>query len=178
MSTLIPTSTPTSVAATAEHPQTLQEQAFALYCSGLRSPAIAKQLGAPERTVRAWIHTLLDEQAANRSNNLQAIASLAEERQLQIAAAAWESYHRLATFEQLQLNELQYGTHAEFAAHPPHITAAGARYLALAQRATHEVARLQGAYACPLPKPAGVDIAITMAYPVPPSSSRLTTSLT
>ncbi|MGZ6392221.1 MAG: helix-turn-helix domain-containing protein, partial [Ktedonobacterales bacterium] len=37
----------------------LKERAFALSCIGLRSPAIAAQLGVSERTIRHWNYTTL-----------------------------------------------------------------------------------------------------------------------
>ena len=55
------TSSSTNRPARRPHPNlaALQEQAFSLTCSGLRSPAIAAQLGVPERTIRRWINTTL-----------------------------------------------------------------------------------------------------------------------
>jgi hypothetical protein len=43
----------------------LKERAFALTCTGLRSPAIALQLGVPERTIRRWVNSTLLSLAQN-----------------------------------------------------------------------------------------------------------------
>ena len=151
------------------HPLPLpqRDQAFDLYCSGLRSPAIAHQLHVPERTVRAWLAATQQALTRERHGTAQAAAALAEARQLQIAASAWESYRRHAAAEQQQLDDLQYGTRDELDAHPPRLSASGARYLALALRATDLAARFAGAYACPPPKPAAMDLRILMARPGP-----------
>src|SRR5579872_3239039 len=74
------------------HPIPLREQAFALHCQGLRSPAISEQLGIPQRTIRAWIaadlKTLAEEQRATRREQ----RALAVERQHTLTATAWSEF--------------------------------------------------------------------------------------
>ena len=162
----MPTPTPSSTSS--DYPRTLREHAFELYCSGLRSPAIAKQLAVPERTIRAWLAATCQQLSQARSGTAQAAAALAEARQLQIAAAAWTSYRRHAEAEQHQLDDLRFATHDELeSGAAPRLSAAGARYLAIALRATDLAARLSGAYTCPPPQPAGVDFHILSYRPGP-----------
>ena len=79
------------------HPIPLREQAFTLHCQGLRSPAIAQELGVPERTIRAWIASTLDDLKEDLQLNRREQLLLAVERQHQLTAAAWQRFEREAT---------------------------------------------------------------------------------
>jgi hypothetical protein len=77
----------------------LKDHVFALYCAGQRSPAIAAQLGIPERTARHWIRTTLQQLAQDDVTASPEVArqqrALAIESQRAASASAWTTYHRL-----------------------------------------------------------------------------------
>ena len=138
------------------HPIPLREQAFALHCQGLRSPAISAQLGVPQRTIRAWIAAdlkiLAEEQRATRREQL----ALAVERQHTLTAAAWSEFEaeiaaRHTLLDALLLALTSAGTSPESAtanAPIPRLPAStpAPRYLTLILQADKEIARLLGLY--------------------------------
>ena len=71
------------------HPLPLREQAFTLHCQGLRSPAISQELGVPERTIRAWIASVLEALKDDLQLNCREQLLLAVERQHQLTATCW-----------------------------------------------------------------------------------------
>ncbi len=71
-----------------------REQAFALYCRGLCSPAIAARLGLPERTIRRWLRAIRADVASLRHADRAAELTRAIESQRAVVAAAWDAYER------------------------------------------------------------------------------------
>ena len=113
----------------------LKERAFALSCLGHRSPAIAIQLGIPERTIRHWLNSTLSSLAQNpdgagdsgdpgdtgdipadtptaagypfgAADQLERLRALAIERQLTIALTARAAYDRIMARHDLLLDHL------------------------------------------------------------------------
>src|SRR5579859_6488325 len=76
------------------HPIPLREQAFTLHCQGLRSPAIAAELGVSERTIRAWIAAALADLKDEHQHTRREQLLLAVERQHEITATAWQQFER------------------------------------------------------------------------------------
>src|SRR5579859_6162301 len=66
----------------------LREQAFTLHCQGLRSPAIAAELGVSARTIRAWIAAALADLKDEHQHTRREQLLLAVERQHQLTATA------------------------------------------------------------------------------------------
>lgn len=150
----------------------LKDHVFALYCAGQRSPAIAAELGIPERTARHWVHMTLQQLAQDDVTASPAIArqqrALAIESQRAALASAWETYHRLtAAHNQLldlalmtTLRQSHPGADGDDApqadiaavivdpqrlfANVQRLASSAARYLALVISANREIALLQG----------------------------------
>ena len=76
------------------HPIPLREQAFTLHCQGLRSPAIAAELGVSARTIRAWIAAALADLKDEHQHTRREQLLLAVERQHQLTATAWQQFER------------------------------------------------------------------------------------
>src|SRR5579872_1814390 len=74
------------------HPIPLREHAFTLHCQGLRSPAIAAELGVSERTIRAWIAAALADLKDDLQLNRREQLLLAVARQHQLTAVAWQQF--------------------------------------------------------------------------------------
>jgi hypothetical protein len=147
-------------------PADLRDQAWTLHCQGLRSPAIAKQLHVPERTVRDWLQRLKerlaeeaqeteeaaetaasgtgnDDKAADSARaNHTAQRALAVERHLAVAVAAWADHDRLTTLAE------RAADHDDFAA-AARLFAIAARALSVALAAQRAVARLYGLHLAP-----------------------------
>jgi hypothetical protein len=128
-----------------------RERAWTLYCQGLRSPAISKQPGIPERTIRYWIDKALEEAAKTAGPEHERLRTLAVERFLSVAAAAWSAYE--SSQSDASGSPLPAGRGVGGEVSP-------ARYLALALSAYREVARLQGLYIPVAPPPVPVDFVI------------------
>ncbi|HLZ21836.1 MAG TPA: sigma-70 region 4 domain-containing protein [Ktedonobacterales bacterium] len=136
------------------HPIPLREQAFTLHCHGLRSPAIAAELGVSERTIRAWIAAALADLKDDLQLNRKQQILLAVERQNQLTATAWQQFdHEAAARDALldaTLNTLlDAGAQTSDApAHPitVHLPAStpAPRYLSLILQANKEANRLLG----------------------------------
>ena len=114
---------PISHTSRSAHPLPLREQAFTLHCHGLRSPAIAAELGVPERTIRAWIAAALDDLKDDLQINRRQQLLLAVERQNAITAAAWQQFEaetaaRSALLDAL-LDACQHSTDAASASAVP-----------------------------------------------------------
>ncbi|MGZ3667151.1 MAG: hypothetical protein ACXVDA_22005, partial [Ktedonobacterales bacterium] len=142
----------------------LKDHVFALYCAGQRSPAIAAQLGIPERTARHWIHTILQQLAEDDVTASPEVArqqrALAIESQRAASASAWTTYHRLTAAHNQLLDLALMATmrqdapqaDAEAAAREQQrlftsasrLASAAARYLSLVISANREIAHLQG----------------------------------
>ncbi|MGZ6322299.1 MAG: hypothetical protein ACXWQR_23700, partial [Ktedonobacterales bacterium] len=142
----------------------LKDHVFALYCAGQRSPAIAAQLGIPERTARHWIHTILQQLAEDDVTASPEVArqqrALAIESQRAASASAWTTYHRLTAAHNQLLDRALMSTmrqdapqaDAEAAAREQQrlftsasrLASAAARYLSLVISANREIAHLQG----------------------------------
>src|SRR5579859_5152873 len=76
------------------HPIPLREQAFTLHCQGLRSPAIAAELGVSERTIRAWIAAALADLKDEHQHTRREQLLLAVACQHEITATAWQQFER------------------------------------------------------------------------------------
>src|SRR5579872_2512892 len=135
------------------HPIPLREQAFTLHCQGLRSPAIAVELGVSERTIRSWIASSLADLKDDLQLSRKEQLLLAVERQHQLTAAAWQEFER----ESAARNTLLDASLASLAtlgatdasgnfARPPHLPAStpAPRYLSLILQANKEANRLLG----------------------------------
>ena len=139
------------------HPLSLREQAFTLHCQGLRSPAIAQELGVSERTIRAWIAAALDDLKDDLQLSRKEQLLLAVERQHQLTAAAWQKFEREAAARDALLDAALESLHAatsdatpDSAARPItiHLPASSLapRYLSLILQAQKEANRLLGLY--------------------------------
>src|SRR5579872_1575687 len=143
------------------HPIPLREHAFTLHCQGLRSPAIAAELGVSERTIRAWIAAALadlnDDVQLNRREQLL----LAVERQHQLTATAWQQFEAEAAARNALLDAARdtllnvansssdaAGTSTGPSTRPLHFhlpaSTPAPRYLSLILQATKEANRLLG----------------------------------
>src|SRR5947209_15331535 len=91
-----PQPTAPSAATSAQSGPAIRERVFTLACQGVRSPTIARELGVPERTVRAWMQDLRAQATDDRKAARGADLALAIERQLAISAAAWQGHERAA----------------------------------------------------------------------------------
>jgi predicted transcriptional regulator len=120
------------------------ERAFALYCQGMRTQAIAEELGVSAATVRRWRADYLRSLAADARAEQASQLVRSIESQRAIASAAWEAYERERT-------------EGDASRHSGH----GARYLSVALAAQREVARLQGLYERISREPPPVHITIT-----------------
>lgn len=119
-------------AAQAGHP-VARERAFELHCQGLRSAAIAAQVGAKERTVRRWIQEALARKAPRAGDPQQRRLALAVARQHQIAAEAWTAFERaLATAAPDKPRALPIAAHYRDTAHHAQAQAAHLQGLRLA----------------------------------------------
>jgi hypothetical protein len=168
-----------------------REQAFALYCRGLRSPAIAARLGLPERTIRRWLRAIRADVASLRHADRAAELTRAIERHRAVVAAAWDAYDRERQIEDALLAG-HYDRPRRRAYYPstdpdsvspsrfrgrgqgerssllyedferPHRLNHGPRYLAIIVAAQREIARLQGLYDLLAEQPpANIQITIT-----------------
>src|SRR5579872_4197901 len=139
------------------HPIPLREHAFTLHCQGLRSPAIAAELGVSERTIRAWIAAALADLKDDLQLNRREQLLLAVERQHQLTAVAWQQFeteaaarHALldATLQSLLAaaeasNPANASSTRSITIHLPASTPAP-RYLSLILQANKEANRLLG----------------------------------
>jgi transposase len=71
-----------------------QEQAFALYCQGERTAAIAARLDVTPRTVRGWLAAARARIASDRAHDHRERLLLAIESHRAIASEAWEAYQQ------------------------------------------------------------------------------------
>ena len=142
------------------HPIPLREQAFALHCQGLRSPAIAAELGVSERTIRSWIASSLDDLKDDLQLNRREQLLLAVERQHQLTAIAWQQFEAEAAARNTLLDVAMEALRAaadshsdsptESASHPINVrltlpaSTPAPRYLSLILQANKEANRLLG----------------------------------
>jgi hypothetical protein len=168
----------------------LPQQAFTLYCQGLRSDTIAAQLGVPARTIRRWLQRISAQLAATTREQLRAELLRAIETQRAVLAAAWSAYERENRLEDAILAG-HYDRLRRRAYHPstanvdadspsprrergsggeetlleeydrPFRLNSGARYLAVIVTAQREIARLQGLGDLALDQPDNFHITIT-----------------
>lgn len=140
------------------HPIPLREQAFTLHCQGLRSPAIARQLAVPQRTIRAWVAAALAELKEDQAYSRREHLLIAVERQHALTAAAWQQFEaetavRAALLDAAlaaSLTPASTPAHApDGAARLPRLPAStpAPRYLHLILQAHKETHRLLGLYA-------------------------------
>jgi transposase len=133
-----------------------REQAFALYCRGLRSPAIAARLGVPERTIRRWLQRAQNQLNDRRLHDRKAELLRAIETQRAVIAAAWDAHDRECDIRDALRDAILSG-HDDH----PYRAAHAARYLAVIVAAQREIARLQGLYDLALDQPDNFHIVIT-----------------
>src|SRR5579859_5096730 len=132
------------------HPMPLHERAFTLHCEGLRSPAIAAELGVPERTIRAWIAADLKALAVERRATRSEQLLIAVERQHSLTVAAWQQFDIEAAARHALLDAALDPSHSSdpSARAHPHFPAStlAPRYLNLILQANKEINRLLGLY--------------------------------
>ena len=132
-------------------PRALKDRAFDLYSRGFHSPAIAAQLGVPERTIRNWVQTIIqqlaqDDVAANPEIARQQRA-LAIESQRAVVATAWTAYQQLSDSYTRLMDRALAPTNSQperLIASVNRLAATAARHLAVVVSANREIARLQG----------------------------------
>jgi len=136
------------------------ERAFALYCRGMRSGAIAAHIGVPARTVRRWLRLAQRRLAEEARERREGELRRAVECQRAVMFAAWEAYERECALEQALLDG-RYDRVRRRAIRPaadgaaeavreeyerPYRLNQGSRYLAVIVAAQREIARLEGLY--------------------------------
>jgi Putative ATPase subunit of terminase (gpP-like) len=150
-----------------------RDRAWTLHCQGLRSPAIAADLSASERTVRSWIQQTREELAAELPDLRQTHLLLAIDSLRQLLANAWEQFEaeRDADFD--ARCEAHNATHTERPALRPRRSNAP-RYLALALALSiqKELNRLLGLSSSVATPP--IENAAETAMPAAPSSAHPT----
>lgn len=146
--------------AASQHPRALKDRAFDLYSRGFRSPAIAAQLGVPERTIRNWVQSIIqqlaqDDVAANPEIARQQRA-LSIESQRAVAATAWTAYQQLSDAYISLMARALTPTNSQperLLASVNRLAATAARHLAVVVSANREIAHPQTPFLLPAHPP-------------------------